>query len=309
MGPGRLELPPPPICFCAYVRTCPEIKHLEKEILKKRGKTPLKSHKLRLAASLGTGGQGWAGYSRPVEQHEQEGADDEGLQHLPVPAQGGQPGHEELARHRHEARHHRDREPFPGGAQLDSWNTGGTRETSVPGPASGEPRGRGARPARLPTRRGRQDAVSRLRCSCLERDAPRLRRPRSESWWKSNWTQPGPEPGGVCASHAAPTPSAPQAPLSSPGAGPGTLPTSAQGEGTSVRRLPPPHHPSLCPSTPGTWSSRPAAHAWEQARPAAPSLSSEQDRNQTVEQTGSVGRPRQAPPGILRALRPLPAPL
>lgn len=51
-------------------------------------------------------------YSRPVEQHEQEGTDDEGLQHLPVPAQRSQPRHEELARHGHEARHHGNYEPF-----------------------------------------------------------------------------------------------------------------------------------------------------------------------------------------------------
>lgn len=75
---------------------------------------------------------GWVGggrYSRPIEQHEQEGADDEGLEDLPVPAQHGQPGHEELACHGHEARHHRDHEPFSGGTQLYSWNTEGTRKT------------------------------------------------------------------------------------------------------------------------------------------------------------------------------------
>lgn len=69
------------------------------------------------------------GYSRPVQQHEQEGADDERLQHLPVPAQRRQPGHEELPRHGHEARHHGDHEPFSRGTQLYSWNTERTRET------------------------------------------------------------------------------------------------------------------------------------------------------------------------------------
>jgi len=59
-------------------------------------------------------------YSRPVEQHEQEGTDDEGLQNLPIPAQRSQPGHEELACHGHEARHHGDYEPFSWGTQLYS---------------------------------------------------------------------------------------------------------------------------------------------------------------------------------------------
>lgn len=60
------------------------------------------------------------GYSRPVEQHEQEGTDDEGLQHLPVPAQRGQPRHEELACHGHEACHHGNHEPFSWRAEFYS---------------------------------------------------------------------------------------------------------------------------------------------------------------------------------------------
>lgn len=128
-----------------------KMKQLEEEIvLKKERNSLIKNHKLDLEAIWARGGRAgtlgavWArggralwgligpgaggGYSRPVEQHEQEGADDERLQHLPVAAQGGQPGHEELPRRGHEARHHRDHESLPRGAQLYSWNTEGTRE-------------------------------------------------------------------------------------------------------------------------------------------------------------------------------------
>lgn len=62
-------------------------------------------------------------YLHPVEQHQQEGADDDRLEDLPVPAEGSQPRHEELPRHFDEARHHGDHEPVPRRTELYPWNT------------------------------------------------------------------------------------------------------------------------------------------------------------------------------------------
>lgn len=62
-------------------------------------------------------------YLHPVEQHQQEGADDDRLEDLPVPAEGSQPRHEELPRHFDEARHHGDHEPVRGRTELYPWNT------------------------------------------------------------------------------------------------------------------------------------------------------------------------------------------
>lgn len=62
-------------------------------------------------------------YLHPVEQHQQEGTDDDGLEDLPVPAESSQPRHQELSCHLNEARHHGDHEPVWRRAELYPWNT------------------------------------------------------------------------------------------------------------------------------------------------------------------------------------------
>lgn len=62
-------------------------------------------------------------YLHPVEEHQQEGTDDDCLEDLPVPAEGSQPWHEELPRHLNEARHHGDHKPVSRRTELYPWNT------------------------------------------------------------------------------------------------------------------------------------------------------------------------------------------
>lgn len=94
MGPEGVPgaRPAPPSAF-VYVRMFSKMKQLEEEIFLKKERNPLiKNHKLDLGAVWARGGRAGGdsggrlgpgraggGYSRPVEQHEQEGADDERL--------------------------------------------------------------------------------------------------------------------------------------------------------------------------------------------------------------------------------------
>lgn len=68
------------------------------------------------------------GSSPGVQEHEDEGADDEHLQRLPVLAQGSQAWHQELTGQHDETGHHGDREAVAGEAKLDSCRGKGTQK-------------------------------------------------------------------------------------------------------------------------------------------------------------------------------------
>ena len=69
--------------------------------------------------------QGLVAFSPDVGEHEEQRANDDGLQDLPVPAQVCHPGHQQLPPQHHETGHHGHRETPPRQTQLNPWGGGG----------------------------------------------------------------------------------------------------------------------------------------------------------------------------------------
>lgn len=67
-----------------------------------------------------------------VGQHEQEGADDDSLQNLPVATEVGHPGHQQLTTQHHKTGHHGHGETPSWQAELNPWQAGQRGEEKSP---------------------------------------------------------------------------------------------------------------------------------------------------------------------------------